>query len=105
MFMISKETMQSVMSLREKLADPKRRTECIADLEGMIKTKESHLARAEWGSCCGNIRLAPQIDGELRILKSILEALKSKDNGRAASLLEEYIALLRKSYTPEPEYL
>ncbi len=106
MFMISKEAMQSVMSLREKIADPKRRTECIADLESMIKTKEAHLARAEWGSCCGNIRgLAPQIDGELRILHNTLEALKRKDNGTAASLLEEYIALLRKNYTPEPECL
>jgi hypothetical protein len=105
MFMISKETMQSVMSLRDKMADPKKKAECIADVENMITMKESHLARAEWGSCCGNIRnLVPQIDSELRLLQSILETLKSKDGRKASPLLEDYIALLQKSYTPEPEH-
>ena len=105
MFMISKETMNSVMSLREKMGDPKERAECIAEVENMIEMKESHLARAEWGSCCGNIRnLAPQIDGELQVLQNTLEALKKKDNPKASSLLEDYIALLKKNYTPEPEH-
>jgi hypothetical protein len=105
MFMISKETMNSVMSLREKMADPKKKAECITDVENMIKMKESHLARAEWGSCCGNIRnLAPQIEGELQLLQNILETLKRKDSTKASSLLEDYIALLRKNYTPEPEH-
>jgi hypothetical protein len=105
MFMISKEAMHSVMSLKEKIADPKKRAECIADLENMIKTKESHLARAEWGSCCGNIcNLAPQIDSELRILQNTLEALKTKDSPKASALLEDYIASLQKNYRPEPEH-
>jgi hypothetical protein len=105
MFMISKETMNSVMSLREKMGDPKKRTECIAEVENMVKMKESHLARAEWGSCCGNIRnLAQQIDGELQVLQNTLEALKKKDSPKASSLLEDYIALLQKNYTPEPEH-
>ena len=105
MFMISKETMNSVMSLREKMADPKKRVECIADVENMIEMKESHLARAEWGSCCGNIRnLAPQIDSELQILQKTLEALKKKDSPKAGSLLEDYIASLQKNYQPEPEH-
>ena len=105
MFMISKETMDSVMSLREKIANPKKRAECIADVENMIKMKESHLARADWGSCCGNIyNLAPQIDSELQMLQNTLEALKKDDSAKASSLLEDYIALLQKSYTPEPEH-
>jgi hypothetical protein len=105
MFMISKETMDSVMSLREKISDPKKRAECIADVENMIKIKESHLARADWGSCCGNIRnLAPQIDSELQMLQNTLEALKKGDSAKASSLLEDYIALLQKNYTPEPEH-
>ncbi len=105
MFMISKETMTSVMSLREKIADPKKKAECIADVENMIEMKESHLARAEWGSCCGNIRnLVPQIDSELHLLQNILETLKSKDGKNASSLLDDYIALLKKNYTPEPEH-
>ena len=105
MFMISKESMDSVMSLREKIGDPQKRSQCIADVENMIEVKESHLARAEWGSCCGNIRnLAPQIDGELQLLQSILETLERKDSIKAGSLLEDYIALLHKNYTPEPEH-
>jgi hypothetical protein len=105
MFMISKETMDSVMSLREKMADPKKKAECIADIENMIEMKESHLARAEWGSCCGNIRdLAPQIDGELQLLNNTLEVLKKGDIKKASSLLEDYIALLHKNYMPEPEH-
>ncbi len=105
MFMISKEAMNSVMSLREKLADPEKRAECIADVENMIKMKESHLARAEWGSCCGNIcNLAPQIDSELQMLQNILEVLRKEDSTKASSLLEDYIAFLQKSYIPEPEH-
>lgn len=105
MFMISKETMDSVMTLREKMADPKNKSECIADLENMIKMKEAHLARAEWSSCCGNMRnLAPQIDSELRALQNVLETLNSKDGKKASSLLDDYIALLKKSYTPEPDH-
>jgi hypothetical protein len=96
--------MNSVMSLREKMADPEMTTECIAEVENMIKMKESHLARAEWGSCCGNIgNLAPQIDSELRSLQSILETLKRNDSRKASALLDDYIALLQKNYTPEPE--
>jgi hypothetical protein len=105
MFMISKEAMHSVMSLREKIADPKKKAECIADVENMIKIKESHLARAEWGSCCGNIRnLAPQIDSELQMLQNIFEVLGKGDSTKASPLLEDYIAFLQKNYTPEPEH-
>jgi hypothetical protein len=105
MFMISKEAMNSVMSLKEKIADPKKRAECIADVENMIKMKESHLARAEWGSCCGNIcNLASQIDSELQMLQNTLEVLRKGNSTKASSLLEDYIAVLRKNYRPEPEH-
>jgi len=105
MLMISKEAMHNVMSLREKIADPKKKAECIADVENMIKIKESHLARAEWGSCCGNIcNLASQIDGELQMLQNTLEVLRKGDSTQASSLLEDYIAFLQESYRPEPEH-
>jgi hypothetical protein len=105
MFMLSKETMNAVMSLREKMADPKNKAECIAEVENMIKIKESHLARADWGSCCGNIgNLTPQIESELRMLENTSEVLKGGDNTKAASLLDDYIAFLHKNYTPEPEH-
>ena len=97
--------MNSVMSLRDRISDPKKKPECIADLENMIKMKESHLARADWGACCGNIRsLAPQIDSELRMLQNTLETLKTGDNAKTRALLDEYIASLRRNYTPEPDH-
>ena len=105
MFMLSKETLNSVMSLREKMADPKNKAECIAEVENMIKMKEAHLARADWGSCCGNIgNLTPQIESELQMLQDTLEALKEGDKTRAVSLLEDYIAVLQEHYTPEPDH-
>ena len=73
MLVISKETLSSVMSLREKIADPEKRSECITDIENMIKIKESHIARAELASCCGNLcNLVPQIESELQMLQNIL---------------------------------
>jgi hypothetical protein len=104
MLMISKEAMESVMSLRGKIADPEKEAECIADLENMITIKQSHLARADWGSCCGNIcNLAPQMDSELQMLQKILEVLR-EDRTMAASLLEDYIAFLQENYRPEPDH-
>jgi hypothetical protein len=105
MLMISKETMHSVTSLREKIADPEKKAECIADVENMIKIKESHLARAERGSCCGNIcNLTSQIDSELQMLQNTLEVLRKGDSTKASSLLEDYIAFLQENYRPEPEH-
>ncbi|MHC1578708.1 MAG: hypothetical protein ACXQTH_03100 [Dehalococcoidia bacterium] len=103
--MISKETMNSVTSLRDKIADPEKRSECIADVENMISIKESHLARADWASCCGNIcNLVPQVEGELQMLQNTLEILRKGDGTKASSLLEDYIACLRENYIPEPEH-
>ncbi len=106
MFIISKETMNSVMSLRDKIADPGKSPECIADVEDMIKMKESHMARADWGTCCGDIcSLVPQLESEIQMLQNILEALRNGDRTKAASVLEDYISFLQKNYTPEPDHL
>lgn len=102
--MISKEAMNSVMSLREKIADPGKKAECVAALENMIRTKQSHLVRAEWGSCCGNIcNLAPLLDNELQMLQNILDCVHRDDHTGATRLLDDYIALLKESYRPEPD--
>jgi len=105
MFIISKEAMHSVMSLREKISDREKRAECLAELENMIEMKESHLARAEWSSCCSNIcNLRSQIDNELQMLQDTLEVLRREDSTKATLLLEDYIASLEKNYSPEPEH-
>ena len=105
MFMISREAMNSAISLRDKIGDPAKTAECIADVDNMIRSKESHLARADWGTCCGNIcNLVPQIESELQILQNTLEALRKQDRAKASALLEDYIALLQRNYEPEPEH-
>ena len=105
MLIISKEAIHSVMSLKEKVADPGKRAECIADVENMIIMKESHLARAEWGACCGNIcNLVPQLDNELQMLQNILEVLRKGDSTKASPLLEDYLTFLQESYRLEPEH-
>jgi hypothetical protein len=105
MFMISRETVAAVTSLKAKVADPAQKAQCIADLENMIRMKESHLARAEWGSCCGNIHnLAPQIEAELKMLRSTLDALMTSDLAKAGSLFEGYVISLQTNYTPEPDH-
>jgi len=105
MFTISKETMNGVMALKNKMADPRNKAESIAEVEKMIKMKEAHLARADWGACCGNIRnLSPQIESELQMLQETLKALQAGDDTKASVLLEDYITFLHKNYTPEPEH-
>lgn len=104
MFTLSKETLNNVMALRETMAEPRNRAECVAEVEKMIKMKEAHLARADWGACCGNIRnLSPQIETELQMLQNILQILEADESVKAVSLIDEYIAYLHKNYTPEPE--
>ena len=102
MLMISKEAMESVMALKEKLSDHGKKTECIADLEKMIEIKDSHLYRADCGSCCGSIcGLTYQIDSEMGMLQKILDTLKSDASEEAASLLEGYITFLQENYRQE----
>jgi hypothetical protein len=105
MLIISKEAVHSAMSLKEKIANPEKRAECIADVENMIKTKESHIARAELASCCDNIyNLVPQIESELQMLQNILEVLRNGDSTKARFLLEDYIGFLQENYSPQPDH-
>jgi hypothetical protein len=105
MLIISKEAVHSAMLLKKKIGDPEKRAECIADVENMIKIKESHIARAELASCCDNIcNLVPQIESELQMLQNILEVLRNGDSTKARSLLEDYVAFLQENYSPQPDH-
>ena len=102
MLMISREVIESVIATKEKLANPEKKAECIADIENMIEMKQSHLWRADWGSCCGGIgSLVPQLETEIGILQETLDALKQDDSSKASSLIEDYLAFLEKNYEPE----
>mgnify|MGYP001124777977 CR=1 FL=1 len=102
MLMISKEAIESVIATKEKLANSEKKAECIADTENVIRTKQSHLLRAEWGSCCGDIcGLVPQLETEIGILQEALDAMKGNDSRKAAGLLQDYLAFLEKNYEAE----
>jgi len=106
MWMVSKEVMEEAMEVKRKLADPEKREQSLADIEHMIEVKQSHLWRADVGSCCGALcNLSGQIEIESSILRDAAEALISGDDGKAASLLQGYIAFLKEHYEPErPSY-
>ena len=103
MLMISREAVESIVAIKAKLADPKKKAECIADIERTIEMKQSHLWRADAGSCCANLcGVSSQFEAEINILQSVLDALKEDDNSKATARLEDYLAFLEKSYEPEP---
>jgi len=97
MLMISREAIEGIIAIKQKLADSGNKAECIADIEKTIEMKECHLWRADAGSCCANLG-----DVEIEILQGALDALKEDDNSKAAVLLGDYLTFLEKSYEPEP---
>jgi hypothetical protein len=106
MFMISKEAMENAMDIKRKLANPAKKGECLTDIEHMIEIKQSHLWRADVGSCAGGCCcITGPIEIEIGILQDAVEALKNGNDSKAASLLEEYISFLKEHYEMErPAY-
>jgi len=107
MVMISREAIESINAIKQKLANPEKKSECIADIENMIEIKQSHIWRADGiAPCCGSIcGLVPLFEAELGILQSALNAVKEGNNNKASTLLEDYLAFLEENYEPEhPQY-
>ena len=102
MFMISEEALQYAAAIKEKLSQPGKRAECLAEIKKLREIKESHLWRADLGSCAGGLcKMTGLIEIENGILEDAARALENGDDGRAASALEDYIAFLKKHYQPE----
>ena len=102
--MINKESARKdITAIKEKLANPEKRTECIADIEKLIDMKRSHIWRVESiAPCCGSIcGFASLFEAEIGILQGVLNALKKNDNDKAVALLEDYLAFLEKNYKDE----
>jgi hypothetical protein len=97
---------EAITAVKQKLAKPEKKAECVADIEKMIGIKQSHVWRADLGSCCGNIcNISSQIEIEIGILKDAVDAVKGGDNSKAASLLENYLAFVEEHYKDEhPSY-
>ena len=102
MLMISREVIESVLAIKEKLANPEKKGECLAEIEEMLEMKQAHLWRADCGTCCGNIcGLVSQLEAESEILLDALDAVKRGDISKAAALLEDYLSLLKNNYEIE----
>jgi hypothetical protein len=104
MLVISRNDMQSVIAIRRKLFDPEKKSECIADIERIVDVKQAHLWRTDSLSpCCGGTicNLTAQFQSEIEFLENVLWCLRGGNNSRAATLLEEYLAFLEKSYSSE----
>jgi hypothetical protein len=101
-----KEVRETIVAVKEKLANPEKKAECIAEIEKMIGMKQSHVWRADLGSCCGNVcNISSQIEIEIGILQGALDAVKEGSNSKAASLLEDYLAFVEEHYDNEhPNY-
>jgi hypothetical protein len=107
MLMIDKRSIrEDINALKQKLASPSKKAECVTDIEKIIDMKQSHLWRADLGSCSGNIcNISPQIEIEMGILQDAVEAIKGDDNSKAVSLLENYVAFIEENYEDEhPTY-
>jgi len=101
---MSRDDIQSVIAIKHNLCDHKKKSECIAEIERMMDVKQEHLWRADSLSpCCGGaiFNLAAQFQAEIEILGDVLDGLKGGHNSQAATLLEDYLALLQKSYRSE----
>jgi hypothetical protein len=104
MMIIDKAT---VSATKRKIADPKKISQAIKDVKKMLEIKEALLWRSEgMAPCCGSLsNVSAHLTREVSILENTLSALESKDNSKAADLLQEYLNLLDKSCeSPQPNY-
>ena len=103
MLMMDKEDVERAMAAtKDRLGDPEAREECIADIQKLIQMKESHMWRADQGSCVGNLcNISSLVDMEIDILKKAIDAMTRGDGGGAAALLDEYVAFVDKHYDNE----
>jgi hypothetical protein len=104
MLLIDKENVRKdITAIKEKLANPERKTECIANIKKLIDMKQSHIWRADAGSCGRNVcgLVVPLLEIEIETLQRALNAVKENDSDKAAALLEDYLAFLEKNYGDE----
>jgi hypothetical protein len=103
MMIVDKDT---VSATRQKIADPKKLKEAIADVKKMLEIKEALLWRSEGMTpCCGSLsNVSAHLTREVGILEHALSALESGDKAHASELLQEYIDLMKTCEVSEPDY-
>jgi hypothetical protein len=84
-------TRDLVESLRIRLLDPAKASQCREELERMLGIKETLFWRADVGPCCVGRAMSANLFGEVRLLEATLEAFDTGDYRKAASSLEEFV--------------
>ena len=92
-----------ITAIKEKLGNPEKKAECIAEIKKLIDMKETHIWRVDSiAPCCGTIcGFASLFEAEIGILQTALDAIEESNGDKAASLLEDYFAFLEENYENE----
>jgi hypothetical protein len=103
MMIVDKDTVSAAM---QKISDPKKLKEAVADVKKMLEIKEALLWRSEGMTpCCGSLsNVSAHLTREVGILEHTLSALESGDKAHASELLQEYIDLMKTCEVSEPDY-
>jgi hypothetical protein len=103
MMIVDKETVGAAI---QKIADPKKLKEAVADVKKMLEIKEALLWRSEGMTpCCGSLsNVSAHLTREVGILEHSLTALEGGDKTHATELLQEYIDLMKTCEVTEPDY-
>jgi len=94
---------EDINAIKEKLSNPEKKAECIAEMKKLIDVKYSNLLQVEGcSSCCGSIcGVDSLLEAEMGILQSALDAIIVNDIKNAAFLLEDYLVFVEKNYENE----
>lgn len=79
-----------IKSLRSRLLDSSRASQCREELERMLEIKQTLFWRADAGSSCVGRAMSAHLFGEVRLLEATLDALYREDYLQAAASLEEF---------------
>lgn len=103
MLMMDKDDVErAITATKERLVGPEAREQCVSDIQKLIDIKQSHMWRAEYGSCVGNLcNISSLVEMEIGILQNVIDAIKAGDGGKAAALLDEYVAFIDVHYDDE----
>ena len=104
MLSIDKKSVRATITgIKEKLAKPEKKTECVAEIEQLIDMKQSNVWRVDsMAACCGDIGgVASLFETEAEMLNNALSAIKEGDNNKARTLLEDYLVFLEENYEDE----
>lgn len=103
MWMVDKNGVrEAIDAIKVKLTDSNEAAQGLADLRGIIKTKEEHLWRASVQcSYAGVVELSSLLEMELNMLNGAADAVENGNSARATTLLDDFLAFIDENYSDE----